>query len=943
MEENDSLAVLPANMGKQALMPKAKVAPAKFIPKVRGGLLTENPNEEVCPYTFSDSPAYLRKKKEEEDAKRFQELEAKDETRGFLQSVEELGKKHKWEEAFNVLERRTAVPSGLFLVTRAVLRWKFCKYCGALRDVEEALKNYSSSAKAGPLAAAIGSFMRICIGSEARDKGSCTKEMRELVDLWEKAEQTTLERHALGKGLFHPRVVERLAEPCQVVEGMEAHDGSYVATTGLRIGYVLLKNQKDANAPVIVHFHGTSETAADYRGAALATKYRDLPVHLLVVDYRGYGWSGGEPSLSTFLRDAEPLAEKLPEIFVQNGMTWPYPGGLILSGRSVGAQVAVHLAALFPTLFRALMLDSAMSTSATGDRLGRATERAAALERWGEELEKASLEVLQPLAADLWGLSVLDKISSYDGQLLVMHGMEDEIVPYEGSESLHAAVAGTRRKELVLVEGAGHNDIGKFEAYWSAQRRFALKVQLDDALPSVGAKLEHLCVVCADKAVSKCGRCQKVWYCGRKHQAEHWKTHKNTCAGGPPEPKPKVEPDAEACLVAAVSAEVRSERDVAALAACLASAGAQEQPPQGLFLSWHAASQDLADQVTQVLKDLQAKQQPALAVTAKEAPSELARFEHVKVLAGMVTQEAPAHSWVALLEPGDLWSPRYSSLLVPALRRSAADPRVVAVRCGRCVRPKSTEKEAVQTVTAADVEASLSSGALELADGIGETPAPSEFAVRLKGLQAFVDSTPEPALKHELCTYRFNYKLTHTYGKKVQDFVPPEGEWMRWATPVAAALKAPAEEKPAETETETAPAVEKKPAEDLKGIVAVDWLLGRSLFAGAQYVANAKRGEAPAAETEGAEAPPVPGARLTTVKAAACAVAGLRRTVEQKLILHAGESMSAKDMRSLAMAPTDALLEELELDQVIGIQRWAKDAATTLYEAAATEFLVTAE
>jgi len=79
------------------------------------------------------------------------------------------------------------------------------------------------------------------------------------------------------------------------------------------------------------------------------------------------------------------------------------------------------------------------------------------------------------------------------------------------------------------------------------------------------------------------------------------------------------------------------------------------------------------------------------------------------------------------------------------------------------------------------------------------------------------------------------------------------------------------------------------------------------------------------------------------VKAAACAVAGLRRTVEQKLILHAGESMSAKDMRSLAMAPTDALLEELELDQVIGIQRWAKDAATTLYEAAATEFLVTAE
>ena len=45
--------------------------------------------------------------------------------------------------------------------------------------------------------------------------------------------------------------------------------------------------------------------------------------------------------------------------------------------------MAVHLAVLFPTLFRALLLDSAVATSATGDRLGEA--RLAALKQWRKD------------------------------------------------------------------------------------------------------------------------------------------------------------------------------------------------------------------------------------------------------------------------------------------------------------------------------------------------------------------------------------------------------------------------------------------------------------------------------------------------------------------------------------------------------------------------------
>lgn len=902
----DSLAILPSSMGKEPPgSQKKKPDPSKFIPAEKGGLVLADPKEEASPYSFSDSPAYVRNKKAEDAAKRAAELEGKDETRGFLQSVEELAKKQKWDEALQVLERRTAVPSGLFLVTRAVLRWKFGKYFGALQDAEEALSKYGSSAKAGPLAAAFASLARICLGSEVRHRGSCSKEMKDLVDAWERAEQGTLSRHVLGQGLFHPRQEDRLAEAREVTESMEATDGTYVAKSGVRIGYVFLKNGKDSSAPVIVHFHGNMETAADYRAPELAQRYRDLPVHLLVVDYRGYGWSSDQPSLATFLSDAEPLAEKLPEILVQHSLPWPYPGGIILSGRSLGAQVAVHVATLYPKLFRALVLDSAVATSATGDRLGRAPERAAALARWRKELEAASLEVLQPLEADLCGLSALEKIRAYDGQLLVLHGLADELVPFEGSESLHAA-AGTRRKELVLVEDAGHNNVGRFDAYWSALRRFCLKVQLDDALPSVGPAVEHLCAVCAEKAVSKCGRCQKVWYCGRAHQAEHWKAHKNTCAGPPAEPKVKVVPEGEAHLAVFLTANLEHDEDCSAFSSCLASLGAQEEPVHCLCVSWHCSSPGILEQVRALVQELRAEPRRGCPeVIAVEAATALQPLEHASLLLrALAEQESaalgpPSATWVKFLDHRSLWSTTHAAVLLPALRRAAPEQRTLAVSCSRCATAKQSAPQGVSD--AAAVAALLEVGEAELlGEARGEHLA--DLAMRLRVLQGFVEQTPAPALAHSLCVHRLHHKLSSTFGKKVQPLTPPEGEWMRWA-PCHAALMGGAGDAPdALTESEV------------------------------DVASGPPRGSSEAARSF----------RLGSAESVRV-LASLRWRIERQLIVFAGEELPRKELRAVASEQMRDCLQCAGLDEVIGIEQWAREAAEEIAQEVAQQFLVQVE
>ena len=64
--------------------------------------------------------------------------------------------------------------------------------------------------------------------------------------------------------------------------------------------------------------------------------------------------------------------------------------------------------------------------------------------------------------------------------LLLLHGAEDTLIAPSEAVAAHAAAA-SGEKELVLVSGHGHNDIGYAPSYWSALRAF-----LDRVLHVVG-------------------------------------------------------------------------------------------------------------------------------------------------------------------------------------------------------------------------------------------------------------------------------------------------------------------------------------------------------------------------------------------------------------------------------------------------------------------------
>jgi len=330
-------------------------------------------------------------------------------------------------------------------------------------------------------------------------------------------------------------------------------------------------------------------------------------------------------------------------------------------------------------------------------------------------------------------------------------------------------------------------------------------------------------------------------------------------------------------------------------------------------VSWYAASEELSETVRRILDEARAAH-PTVSIRDQQwaASGRPQKFALLHAVMPAIVAEEPSHTWVMFPDPAQFWSPRTVALVLPVIRRAAPDARVVGISCSRMARPKGQEK--LRLTEAMQVDAALSSGAAVLCEA--EQAELADLAVRAKWLQAFMEATPEAVLSisHELCLHRFAHRLRHTFGKKVQDFVPPDGEWMRWSRGESA-------------EGSHADAVSQVGTDD-------DYELGMRLLSGIRP--PGQDGEEPVEDTAGGS----PKAPFADAGEAGAAVAALRRRIEKEVVLRAGEKMADKDLRSLAMEHVGAFLEDKGLRELSGIHRWAKSATTELSKRAAELFQV---
>ena len=188
----------------------------------------------------------------------------------------------------------------------------------------------------------------------------------------------------------------------------------------------------------IVFFHGNGGNLSMWLDIFVQLWRRGFSV--MAVDYRGYGASTGSASERGLYRDADATIRLFQHQFRRQGIP------VIYWGRSIGAPVAAHAA------------------------VGNAPD--------GVVLETPMPDARSVLRTNpvLWLLSFLSTytfptsrlLQKYHGPLLILHGDQDEIVPFAAGRRVFER-APSVKKRLVAIEGAHHNDLHVADPglYWS--------------------------------------------------------------------------------------------------------------------------------------------------------------------------------------------------------------------------------------------------------------------------------------------------------------------------------------------------------------------------------------------------------------------------------------------------------------------------------------------
>ena len=198
----------------------------------------------------------------------------------------------------------------------------------------------------------------------------------------------------------------------------------------------------------LLYSHGNAEDLGQL--APWLEQYRAAGYSVLAFDYRGYGLStGGPPSTAGAVRDVEAVYRHAVDSL---GIR---PASIVLFGRSVGSGPATDLATHEPV--GGLVIESGFVSAF-------------------RVLTRVPL-----LPFDRFpNLRNLRRVRC---PVLVIHGTEDEVIPWSHGQRLYAA-AGQPRQAL-WIEGAHHNDVVELGGarYWSGLAAFARTVGASHPAP----------------------------------------------------------------------------------------------------------------------------------------------------------------------------------------------------------------------------------------------------------------------------------------------------------------------------------------------------------------------------------------------------------------------------------------------------------------------------
>jgi pimeloyl-ACP methyl ester carboxylesterase len=254
-----------------------------------------------------------------------------------------------------------------------------------------------------------------------------------------------IDNPAVSNIVFYPRKIAIPNDLSPNIDILRLNIGN-----GVEIGGFFYKS--DVKNPTILLFHGNGEIALDYQ--YIAPIFFEINVNLAVVDFRGYGFSSGEPYYTSLISDAMPIYTAFREWMSQNRLL----NSLFILGRSLGSVCAAEIGSHNPVDLRGIIFESGFASIYN---MMTNLFRISSPHLTSESLEEYSNDI---------------RVRKFEKSTLIIHGTIDWIIPHTEAELLYKNLPDNLDKKLISIEGAGHNTILSFkEEYFKPISEFILK------------------------------------------------------------------------------------------------------------------------------------------------------------------------------------------------------------------------------------------------------------------------------------------------------------------------------------------------------------------------------------------------------------------------------------------------------------------------------------
>ena len=225
-----------------------------------------------------------------------------------------------------------------------------------------------------------------------------------------------------GRLLYLPNMPGRALDMTPIDVGMDYQGVSIETADGVTLHGWFVVGQ---SARVLLFFHGNAGNIS-HRLESIR-QFRDLGLSVLIIDYRGYGQSGGRTTEKGIYRDADAAWRYLTE---DRGIA---ASNILVFGRSLGASVASRLASQQQA--SALIVESSFTS---------VPDVAQELYPW-----------LPARWMSRFSHATRDYIRDVRCPVLVIHSRDDEIIPFHHGEAIFAAA--NEPRTLLTLRGT-HND-----------------------------------------------------------------------------------------------------------------------------------------------------------------------------------------------------------------------------------------------------------------------------------------------------------------------------------------------------------------------------------------------------------------------------------------------------------------------------------------------------